>query len=587
LRNYVENYSYDAVGNILNVGHQAMNGSWTRTYIYDEPNTIPSNNRLTSTMVGALKEQYEYDPHGNMLQMIHLPQMAWNFKDQLASTQRQAVNSGPGETTFYVYDGSGQRVRKVIQSAGGSRRKERIYLGSYEIYRDYANDGSRVTLEQQTLDVMDGKRRVALVETITTRDAVAMFRYQFDNHLGSVSLELDSNSAVISYEEYYPYGSTSFQTVASAIQVSLKRYRYAGKERDEENGLHYYGARYYASWLGVWTACDPKISNDGSTRYSYARNNPVVMTDPNGADPKTPQQYQTEIESLEAQQRLLSRAVEETQKDLNASFVTAKSIEQSEKMGWWEKLWALRSATKQVDQLTGKIRGLNSQIQQIDESIRTLQTESALQELEHEIPQRVEPGPEEIARENEAATRELDEFLESTGETPKGGANFSGGSRGFGSVGSMVFALVAVGAAVYVIGRSKNKLEAAAQIAGAFAVQGLVAKAAGGGVVGIIASVTLGMRSDDARVSEQLERDEAVTEFLRTRVPGSVRDDGSIDPQAYKQAYDLFFNTKPIVLDQLPARAVNPTNTPAPVAGVRRTDYGPPPQVNHRRTATK
>jgi hypothetical protein len=36
-----------------------------------------------------------------------------------------------------------------------------------------------------------------------------------------------------------------------------KRYRYTGKERDEESGLYYHGARYYAPWLGRWTAIDP------------------------------------------------------------------------------------------------------------------------------------------------------------------------------------------------------------------------------------------------------------------------------------------------------------------------------------------
>ncbi|KYF86989.1 hypothetical protein BE17_19765 [Sorangium cellulosum] len=28
--------------------------------------------------------------------------------------------------------------------------------------------------------------------------------------------------------------------------------RSTGKERDEETGLYYYGARYYAAWLGRW-----------------------------------------------------------------------------------------------------------------------------------------------------------------------------------------------------------------------------------------------------------------------------------------------------------------------------------------------
>jgi len=53
-----------------------------------------------------------------------------------------------------------------------------------------------------------------------------------------------------------------------------KRYRYTGKERDEENDLYYHGARYYAPWLARWVSCDPDGLRDGTDPYSYARNSP-------------------------------------------------------------------------------------------------------------------------------------------------------------------------------------------------------------------------------------------------------------------------------------------------------------------------
>ena len=96
-------------------------------------------------------------------------------------------------------------------------------------------------------------------------------RYQFGNHLGSAVLELDDQSDIISYEEYFPYGSTSYQAVASQTDLP-KRYRYTGKERDEENDLYYHGARYYAPWLGRWISCDPAGLADGPNPYGYARN---------------------------------------------------------------------------------------------------------------------------------------------------------------------------------------------------------------------------------------------------------------------------------------------------------------------------
>ena len=61
-----------------------------------------------------------------------------------------------------------------------------------------------------------------------------------------------------------------------ATQTDLpKRYRYTGKERDEENDLYYHGARYYAPWLGRWISCDPAGLADGLDPYVYARDNPV------------------------------------------------------------------------------------------------------------------------------------------------------------------------------------------------------------------------------------------------------------------------------------------------------------------------
>jgi RHS repeat-associated protein len=99
---------------------------------------------------------------------------------------------------------------------------------------------------------------------------------------GEGVLIVDGSGAVISYEEYYPYGSTSYQSGRSAAEVSLKRYRYTGKERDEETGLYYHGARYYASWLGRWTSCDPAGFVDGLNLYAYVRNNSVRLIDPTG-----------------------------------------------------------------------------------------------------------------------------------------------------------------------------------------------------------------------------------------------------------------------------------------------------------------
>jgi RHS repeat-associated protein len=314
LCNYTEGYEYDAVGNFKKLSHEAGQGNtWTRNYSYNVPSLVESatkkSNRLSSTTVGQTTENYSYDAHGNMSAMSHLTLMQWDFKNQLHATSRQAVNNGTPETTYYVYDAAGQRARKVTERQNGTRKSERIYLGSFEIYREYDGPGINALLERETLHVMDDKRRIALVETKTTANGNSINqplpaqRYQLSNHLDSASLELDEDGALLSYEEYHPYGTTAFQAATGAAEVSLKRYRYTGKERDDETGLSYHGARYYAPWLGRWTAVDPAGLVDGTNLFAYAKANPVVLVDPDGhqsaftlqmVHPRTPADVQAE-----------------------------------------------------------------------------------------------------------------------------------------------------------------------------------------------------------------------------------------------------------------------------------------------------
>lgn len=287
MRNYVETYVYDPVGNIASLAHSAANGSWTRTYAYDEPHAPPRNSHLTSTTVGSTTESYAYDAHGNITGMPQLSFMSWDWKDQLRATASQRVNAGTPETTYYRYGGPGARARKTTQSSSGTLGSDRIYLGDYEVYREFSPAGA-VTLERQSLHVHAGATRIALIETPTVDAsraapaATSLFRYELGNQLGSAALELDSGAAIVSYEEYYPYGSTSFQTGRSAAEVSLKRYRFIGKERDAETGLYFLSTRYYASWLGRWISPDPAGFTDGLNLFRYCADNPVSARDRSG-----------------------------------------------------------------------------------------------------------------------------------------------------------------------------------------------------------------------------------------------------------------------------------------------------------------
>jgi RHS repeat-associated protein len=296
---YIERYVYDAVGNFLQMQHRGSDPAhpgWTRRYTYNETSLIEGgkqSNRLSSTQVGngvaSAPEAYLHDVHGNMVRMPHLggglpgPNMHSDYKDQLRQT-----DLGGGGTAYYVYDASGQRVRKVWEKAPGLT-EERIYLGGVEIFRRHGGPigSNTATLERETLHVIDDKQRIALVETCTL-DAAGddpasrqLIRYQFGNHLSSASLDLDGGAQIISYEEYAPFGSSTYQAVRSQMETA-KRYRHTGKERDEESGMYYHGARYYTPWLAKWCSSDQAGLVDGVNLYSFVRQNPIRFQDPTG-----------------------------------------------------------------------------------------------------------------------------------------------------------------------------------------------------------------------------------------------------------------------------------------------------------------
>jgi RHS repeat-associated protein len=134
--------------------------------------------------------------------------------------------------------------------------------------------------ENNTLHVMDDKSRIALVRAGNPfpQDSTPPVKYQLGDHLGSSNVVIDDGGSLVNREEYTPYGETSFGSFA------LKRYRFTGKERDEESGLNYHSARYYAPWSARWVSCDPKGPVDGTNVYQYVRGNPLNAVDPTGTD---------------------------------------------------------------------------------------------------------------------------------------------------------------------------------------------------------------------------------------------------------------------------------------------------------------
>ena len=165
----------------------------------------------------------DYDQHGNIIEMPHLPTMEWDYQDHFRS-----ADLGGGGEVWYVYDSNGERIRKIVEKQGGIV-EERKYLGGYEVFTKTVS--GTVEVERTSLFITDGNKTIAQIDD---DQHTKTLRYQYDNHLGSASLELDDHGNFISYEEYHPFGTTSYRSGKSEVEVSLKRYKYVGKERDDE-----------------------------------------------------------------------------------------------------------------------------------------------------------------------------------------------------------------------------------------------------------------------------------------------------------------------------------------------------------------
>lgn len=297
---YTERYVYDMTGNMLHLYHDSSDpsrGSWARHFAYEETSQIEPdrfNNRLTRITSGSKTERFSYAGEagvaGNMTALPGLSSLTWNCKNQLSSSSRHNIGGdNVPETTYYRYDARGQRVRKVTErptklGQTSTVLKERTYFGHLETFRKYSVDGS-VQLERHTLQVADDSKGFALIETRTVGEEEKVprqvVRYQLSNSIGSISVELGSKGELISYEEYSPYGDTTYSSWRNGLK---KRYQYSGKERDEESGLYYYGARYYLPRAHRWLSCDPGGLKGGPNLYRFVKCNPVSKSDPDGSE---------------------------------------------------------------------------------------------------------------------------------------------------------------------------------------------------------------------------------------------------------------------------------------------------------------
>ncbi|MCW6056776.1 RHS repeat domain-containing protein [Pseudomonas fragariae (ex Marin et al. 2024)] len=282
LANYRQTYRYDASGNLLQLTHTGTQ-SHSRTLV-----TSQTSNRSLPVINDQPPDEAAiaaaFDANGNLSELQAGQAMSWDWRNQLQQVRPVVREAGDDDKERYVYDASGQRLRKIHTTKAKAvvHNAEVRYLPGLEVH---SNSATAETLH--VIVTQAGRNEVRVLHWQAGQPEGLendQVRYSFADHLGSGTLELDKNAHIISQESYYPFGGTSWWAGRSTIEASYKTIRYSGKERDA-TGLYYYGLRYYAPWLQRWINPDPAGTVDGMNLYRFVRNSPLRFADQQGAAP--------------------------------------------------------------------------------------------------------------------------------------------------------------------------------------------------------------------------------------------------------------------------------------------------------------
>ncbi len=250
--NYSETYQYDEFYRLAS----AETSVWSLSWVYDRYGNrlsqsgsggVPTETLTISTTTNRVSG-WTYDAAGNVTNDgTHT--YAYDAENRLISVDA-------GVTATYAYGPNGERVWKV---AGG--------VTTYY----YWGIGEKVSGSWTKFFVSGLGGKLVEYSSSTTKFFVT-------NHLGSVAARMDVSGTLSETYRYLPFGELFAGTATT--------HEFTGKERDQESGLDYFGARYLASCHGRWMSVDP-LSGDNTdprqlNRYAYVHNDPVNFIDPDG-----------------------------------------------------------------------------------------------------------------------------------------------------------------------------------------------------------------------------------------------------------------------------------------------------------------
>ena len=128
---------------------------------------------------------------------------------------------------------------------------------------------------------LDPEGLIQAAQNIVSDNTEPEVYFYHSDHLGSASWITDATGTPVQHLQYLPYGEPFVNQRAAGYS---ERFTFTGKERDEETGYSYFGARFMDHELmTMWLSVDPLADKYPSiSPYAYCAWNPLNSVDLNG-----------------------------------------------------------------------------------------------------------------------------------------------------------------------------------------------------------------------------------------------------------------------------------------------------------------
>ncbi|KQW41103.1 hypothetical protein ASD02_36205 [Ensifer sp. Root1252] len=259
-------YDYDPRGRLVSADN-AGNNALDETYAYTDNNNLTFRTRIGNYVYPAANavrphaattignRSIGYDANGNMVS-DGVRALTWDGANRLSTVSQNNT------TVTLAYGPSGSRVKKSFAFGTTLYPDANVEIDrstpGVDIYTRYPHPDLKIVANAQT---------GAVTKTFLHRD-----------HLASVRLVTDANGNLVEQTGYAAFGERTNATMQT-------QKGYIGERFDPETGLQYLNARYYDPTFGRFISpddWDPTKAGVGTNRYTYAGNDPVNNSDPNG-----------------------------------------------------------------------------------------------------------------------------------------------------------------------------------------------------------------------------------------------------------------------------------------------------------------